>query len=73
MTESRLHLTRRRLLQGGATALLATPMLNRAWAQEATEINMLAWYGHAEPDIVAAFEAANNVKFVPKYYITDCP
>ena len=68
MTESRLHLTRRRLLQGGATALLATPMLNRAWAQEATEINMLAWYGHAEPDIVAAFEAANNVKFVPKYY-----
>jgi len=67
MTE-RLHLTRRRLLQGAATTLLATPMLNRAWAQETTTINMLAWYGHAEPDIVAEFEAANNVKFVPKYY-----
>jgi spermidine/putrescine transport system substrate-binding protein len=68
LNPSRLHLTRRRLLQGGATALLATPMLNRAWAQSPTEINMLAWYGHAEPDIVAEFEAANNVKFVPKYY-----
>jgi spermidine/putrescine transport system substrate-binding protein len=64
----RLHLTRRRLLQGAATTILATPMLNRAWAQEPTTINMLAWYGHAEPDIVAEFEAANNVKFVPKYY-----
>ena len=29
---------------------------------------MLAWYGHGEPDIVAEFEAANNVKFKPKYY-----
>ena len=29
---------------------------------------MLAWYGHAEPDIVGEFEEANNVKFVPKYY-----
>lgn len=67
MTE-RLHLTRRRLLQGAATTILATPMLNRAWAAEPTTINMLAWYGHAEPDIVAEFEAANNVKFVPKYY-----
>jgi spermidine/putrescine transport system substrate-binding protein len=68
MTESSLRLTRRRLLQGGTAAVLAAPMLNRAWAQAATEINMLAWYGHAEPDIVAEFEAANNVKFVPKYY-----
>jgi spermidine/putrescine transport system substrate-binding protein len=65
---NRLHLSRRRLIQGAATAILATPMLNRAWAQEPTTINMLAWYGHAEPDIVAEFEAANNVKFVPKYY-----
>ena len=32
------------------------------------EINMLGWYGTAEPDMVAEFEAANNVKFVPKYY-----
>jgi spermidine/putrescine transport system substrate-binding protein len=32
------------------------------------ELTMLAWYGHAEPDIVAEFEAENNVKFKPKYY-----
>src|SRR3546814_3516950 len=31
-------------------------------------LTMLAWYGHAEPDVVAEFEAANNVKFKPKYY-----
>ena len=29
---------------------------------------MLAWYGHGEPDMVEAFEKANNVKFKPKYY-----
>ncbi|MEM9784779.1 MAG: spermidine/putrescine ABC transporter substrate-binding protein [Pseudomonadota bacterium] len=55
---------------GGAAALsapLAAPFVNRAWAQT-TEITMLAWYGHGEPDIVGAFEEANNVKFVPKYY-----
>lgn len=68
MTDRSLTLSRRRLLQGAATMALATPMLNRAWAQEPTTINMLAWYGHAEPDIVAEFEAENNVKFVPKYY-----
>jgi spermidine/putrescine transport system substrate-binding protein len=68
MTDRSLTLSRRRLLQGAATVALATPMLNRAWAQEPTTINMLAWYGHAEPDIVAEFEAENNVKFVPKYY-----
>ena len=68
MTETRLHLTRRRLLQTAGSAVLAAPMLNRAWAQEPTQINMLAWYGHAEPDIVGEFEAQNNVKFVPKYY-----
>ncbi|MEM7694198.1 MAG: spermidine/putrescine ABC transporter substrate-binding protein [Pseudomonadota bacterium] len=43
-------------------------MINRGWAQSPTEINMLAWYGHAEPDMVEEFEAENNVKFVPKYY-----
>jgi hypothetical protein len=35
---------------------------------DTVEINMLAWYGHGEPDIVGEFEAANNVKFKPKYY-----
>lgn len=68
MPTSSYLLSRRRLLTTAAGAALATPMLSRAWAQEPTQINMLAWYGHGEPDIVGEFEAANNVKFVPKYY-----
>ena len=59
--------TRRTLLQAGAAAALSAPFVSRAWAST-TEINMLAWYGHGEPDIVGAFEEANNVKFKPKYY-----
>ncbi len=59
--------TRREVLKYTGAAALAAPFVNRAWAQ-ATEINMLAWYGHGEPDIVGEFEAANNVKFKPKYY-----
>lgn len=59
--------TRRNLLVGGAAAL-ATPMLSRRAFAAPTELTMLAWYGHAEPDMVAEFEAENNVKFVPKYY-----
>jgi spermidine/putrescine transport system substrate-binding protein len=59
--------TRRNLLKIGGAAVLATPFVNRAWAAT-TQINMLAWYGHGEPDMVAEYEAANNVKFVPKYY-----
>ena len=48
----------------------AAPMIitsRKSWA-EATELNMLAWYGHGEPDIVEEFEAMHNVKFKPKYY-----
>ncbi|WP_413864348.1 spermidine/putrescine ABC transporter substrate-binding protein [Albidovulum sp.] len=60
-------LTRRAVLATGAAAL-ATPMLSRRALAAPTELTMLAWYGHAEPDIVAEFEAENNVKFVPKYY-----
>lgn len=60
-------LTRRSLLAAGGAAL-AAPMLSRAAFAQATEITMLAWYGHAEPDMVAGFEAEHNVKFVPKYY-----
>ncbi|WP_112874510.1 polyamine ABC transporter substrate-binding protein [Paracoccus endophyticus] len=60
-------LTRRSVLATGAAAL-ATPMLSRRAFAAATELTMLAWYGHAEPDMVAEFEAQNNVKFVPKYY-----
>ena len=62
-----VDLTRRTLL-GAGVAALATPMLARRAFAAPTELTMLAWYGHAEPDIVAEFEAANNVKFVPKYY-----
>jgi spermidine/putrescine transport system substrate-binding protein len=39
-----------------------------ARAQPQATLNMLAWYGHAEPDIVAEFEAQNNCKIKPKYY-----
>jgi len=60
-------MTRRSLLATGAAAL-ATPMLSRRAFAAPTELTMLAWYGHAEPDVVAEFEAENNVKFVPKYY-----
>ena len=60
--------SRRDILKYGATAVaLSTPFVNRAMAAP-TEINMLAWYGHGEPDIVGEFEEANNVKFNAKYY-----
>ena len=62
-----LKASRRDVLKYGAASALAMPFVSRAWAQ-AVEINMLAWYGHGEPDMVGAFEAANNVKFKPKYY-----
>ena len=67
LTTSILTLNRRQVLKAGGAAVLTTPFVSRAWAAT-TEINMLAWYGHGEPDIVAEYEAANNVKFVPKYY-----
>ena len=65
--DTAMGLSRRSLLASGA-ALLATPMLSRRAFAAPTELTMLAWYGHAEPDIVAEFEAENNVKFIPKYY-----
>lgn len=51
----------------GAGSLLSMPFVSRAWANT-VELNMLSWYGHGEPDVVAEFEQANNVKFKPKYY-----
>jgi len=59
--------TRREFIKYSGMAAITAPYISRAWAQT-TEINMLAWYGHGEPDMVAEFEAANNVKFKPKYY-----
>ena len=67
LNSSLYGLNRRQLLKAGGAAVLTTPFVSRAWAAT-TEINMLAWYGHGEPDMVAEYEAANNVKFVPKYY-----
>lgn len=63
--------TRRELLRLGAASGLATlamPYVSRRASAEPVELTMLAWYGHAEPDVVAEFEANNNVKFKPKYY-----
>jgi len=59
--------SRRTVLQGAAATALSAPFVNRAWAST-VELNMLGWYGTAEPDMVGEFEEANNVKFVPKYY-----
>ncbi len=53
-----------------AAGAVAAPMIltpRKSWAAP-VEINMLAWYGHGEPDMVEEFEARNNVKFKPKYY-----
>jgi len=65
------RVSRRGILKGAAViggGALATPYLGRLAFAEPVELTMLAWYGHAEPDVVAAFEAENNVKFKPKYY-----
>jgi len=65
-------LTRRDFLKSSSVvvAVAAAPMIltSRKSMAQAAEINMLAWYGHGEPDIVEEFEAQNNVKFKPKYY-----
>jgi len=58
---------RRDILKYGGALGMSLPFINSVKAAP-TEINMLAWYGHGEPDMVAEFEAANNVKFKPKYY-----
>jgi len=63
-------LSRRQVLKGAAAGAAATamPFLGRSAKAAPTELTMLAWYGHAEPDVVQAFESEHNVKFVPKYY-----
>ncbi len=69
-TSSLIKPTRRQVLTAGAAGLAASafPMPFVRAQSAPTEINILAWYGHAEPDIVAEFEELHNVKFVPKYY-----
>ncbi len=68
MTDSLIRPTRRKLLTMTAGAALATPFLSIRASAQTVNLSMLAWYGHAEPDIVGEFEEANNVKFTPKYY-----
>jgi len=58
---------RRKLLKYTAAASIAAPFIKSAHAAP-TEINMLAWYGHGESDVLGAYEEANNVKFNAKYY-----
>ena len=63
--------SRRDILKGASIlggGVLAMPYLGRLAFAQPVELTMLAWYGHAEPDVVAEFEAENNVKFKPKYY-----
>ena len=61
---------RKRFLKtSGILAAAAAPIIitsRKSWA-EATELNMLAWYGHGEPDIVEEFEAMHDVKFKPRH------
>ncbi|WP_027233580.1 polyamine ABC transporter substrate-binding protein [Leisingera caerulea] len=68
MTAKLTHPTRRALLKSAAGAALATPFLSIRAAAETVNLSMLAWYGHAEPDVVGEFEELHNVKFTPKYY-----
>ncbi len=57
-------------LSSGVAAAMAFPAIitSRKALATPTELNMLAWYGHGEQDVVSEFEALNNVKFRPKYY-----
>lgn len=67
-------LSRRKFLSA-TTAAVSVPAVSASFfiggparAQAPATINMLAWYGHAEPDVVAEFEAQNNCKIKAKYY-----
>ena len=68
----RTRQSRRRFMKSTAAVAgaVAAPLVftSRKAIAAPTELNMLAWYGHGEPDIVDEFEAKNNVKFKPKYY-----
>jgi len=69
---SKHHFTRREFLKYSAVvsgAVMApTVFTSRKSAAAPVVLNMLAWYGHGEPDVVGDFEAQYNVKFKPKYY-----
>lgn len=73
-TDNQFPASRRTFLlnAGAAIAIPAIPssffIAGAARAQTATTLNLLAWYGHGDPDIVAEFEAQNNCKIKSKYY-----
>ncbi|WP_414474487.1 spermidine/putrescine ABC transporter substrate-binding protein [Microvirga sp. M2] len=61
-------ISRRTVLKATGVAALSMPYLARPASAQPVQLTMLAWYGHAEPDVVQEFEKQHNVKFVPKYY-----
>ncbi len=60
--------SRRRFLQWSAAAGAAA-MLPFGMARARNELTMLSWYGHAEPEVIGAFEEKYNVKVRAKYYV----
>ncbi len=61
--------TRRQLIKGGlaAATVLASPSVLRAQARR--DLTMLTWAGHADPDVIGAFEEAHNVRIRAKEYV----
>ncbi len=65
------YVSRRRFLRntGVAGAAIAFPAVWTANKTHAAKsLNLLAWYGNGEADMVGAFEEANGVKIQSKYY-----
>lgn len=61
--------SRRRFLQGATAAAITFPaILTPRKAAGAKTLNLLAWYGNGEPDVVGHFEEMNHVKVQSKYY-----
>lgn len=60
-------LTRRSVLTTAAAATLAAPFVRPAWAAT-PQLRALMWEAYVLPDVIAAFEAAHQVKFVPSFF-----
>lgn len=70
--KNRTDLSRRNFLIGtgvlAGSAALASMLPTRSALAAEKELVILAWAGHAEPDIVADFEREHGVKVRAKYY-----
>lgn len=70
--KNRIDLSRRTFLQTtgilAGSAALSSFLPLRSFAAEEKELVILAWAGHAEPDIVADFERQHGIKVRAKYY-----